>query len=438
MDKERKELLDKIEKKVIPFVKAYLEEHDFENYDIKDVFCYRKEIELVNKKTKQPEKLKLYAVQTENLIPEEGKDPRFELECLEDENGNLFTIEELMRKYEEKSFGNIGKVVQDTEHNEELPEEEQDEELRKDTLEELKEEKEQEESKDEKDNEGETNKEEPKKRKPKHVIEKVNPDKAKMDYWQTVKQAFGLPPQVATLAFAYPVSSEDKVDYANITIYMLDKDGNIIDDLNVDDYFEFDSSTGNNPIQDEVVRHEEDENRGTAQIEENRTMIRLKAKKSNDKNTYISLEQQDDFGDHNDINAGRKILAGTQNVEKQLETDRIIDIDSERELLMKSNAGLDNMNDIFGEGRRHQEHENEEYIHTENADGESQTIEICSSDIIPGTDITWEELSDRTGEGIKKLQERFERELEKGKNPANIVEEIEYDYDMAGHEHKHD
>jgi len=190
-------------------------------------------------------------------------------------------------------------------------------------------------------------KKEYKKRKPSHVISRINPDKAKMDYWKTVKQACGLPKEVETLAFSYPVSSEDKVDYANITVYMLDKDGYIIDNLDIDDYFEFDSSTGNNPMQDDVVRHEEDENKERAQIEDNRTMIRLKAKNSKDKNTYISLEQKNTIGDYNDINAGRKTVAGTQNVEKQLETDHLIVWDSEREKLVKSNAGIYNMNEML-------------------------------------------------------------------------------------------
>ena len=127
------------------------------------------------------------------------------------------------------------------------------------------------------------------KRKPSYVIERINPDKAKMDYWQTLKKAFGLPKEVDTLAFSYPVSSEDKVNYANITVYMLDKDGYIIDDLDVDDYFEFDTSTGNNPMQDDTIRHEKDENKGRTQIDDNNTMIRLMAKKANDKNSYISL-----------------------------------------------------------------------------------------------------------------------------------------------------
>ena len=121
---------------------------------------------------------------------------------------------------------------------------------------------------------------EKKKRKPTHVIETIKPDQAKMDYWDTIREAFGLPSRVSTLAFAYPISSEDKVDYANITIYMLDNDGYIIDDLDVDDYFEFDSSTGNNPMNDNTKRFEEDENKGKVDTKSNDTMVRLKAKKA--------------------------------------------------------------------------------------------------------------------------------------------------------------
>lgn len=271
------------------------------------------------------------------------------------------------------------------------------------------------------------------KRKPSHVIEVIEPDKAKMDYWKNVKQAFGLPDKVHTVAFAYPTSKEDKVDYANITVYMLDKDGYIIDDLKVDDYFEFDSSTGNNPINDDTVRFEEDENKGKAQLEENNTMIRLKAKNSQDQNTYISLEQKNHVGDNHDINAGRKIVGGTQNVEKQLETNKLRVWDSDRERLVNGRAGIYNMNHIYEEADKHKDHGDEEYIKKENADGKDYTVEMCESPIIPGTDKTWEELAEETGESITKLQDRFERELEDGKKPEDILEKIEYDYEMVEH-----
>lgn len=421
MNKRKEEMLNYLKQVADLSITELKERAGYENYEIVDV-QYCGEVERTNRRT--GEKITL---------------PRVKVIAADKDNKELITQStyigleeldgELLKEYE------ITESIRDEVGNESKEDERY-------SLRELEEEKskEQEDITKEEDTKKKDNKEENqnKKRKPSHVIERVNPDKAKMDYWQTVKQACGLPEKVDTLAFSYPVSTEDKVDYANITVYMLDKDGYIIDDLDIDDYFEFDSSTGNNPIQDDVVRHEEeDSNPGKVQIEDNRTMIRLYAKNSDDKNTYISLEQKNSFGDYNDINAGRKTVAGTQNVEKQLETDRVRVWDSEEEKLMKSNAGMFNMNEIFEEAEVHKEHGDEDYIHAQNADGDNETIKICDTSIIPGTNKTWEELSEETGEGIKKLQERFEREFGKGKKPEDILEEIEYDYEMSGHEHKH-
>ena len=351
-----------------------------EEIEIKDVIRYREQVELTKKdyEVKETKGFYLYVVKWEYTNPEmQEENSLTELEFLVEENEkgeivNIPTIEDLVEEYEKESFEKIGVVKENAEENEKLPKKEQNEGLKKDSLEELEKEDSKEKKVDTKDAKTES-----KKRKPSYIIETINPDVAKMDYWQNIRQAFGLPSQVATLAFAYPVSSEDKVDYANITIYMLDKDGNIIDSLDVDNYFEFDSSTGNNPMQDNVQRNEEDENKGKAQLDKHYTMIRLESKKAN--NTYISLEQKNGFGDYNDINAGRKVIAGTQNVEKQLETDRVRVWDSERELLMKSNAGMFHINDMYEEAEIHEEHE--EYVDLQNADGYMDTKVPCDKHI---------------------------------------------------------
>lgn len=428
-------------KKVKQQALNYLLEKNFikeeEEVNIKNVIRYKKDVELTKKDLggKDKSAFKLYVVEWENTnsgIKDENALVELKFLVEEDEKGNIiniYSIEELMKEYEKDSFKNIKDVVDKTKENEEKPEEEQDEELKKQSLEEL-EDKEKEEEEKEQEGKEEKGKEsdERKKRKPSYVIERVNPDKAKMDYWHTVKQACGLPSKVDTLAFAYPVSSEDKVDYANITVYMLDKDGYIIDDLVVDDYFEFDSSTGNNPMQDKTVRHEEEDNKGEVQLEENRTMIRLYAKNSNDKNTYISLEQKNSFGDYNDINAGRKTVAGTQNVEKQLETDHVRVWEAEEEMLVKANAGLYNMNDIFNEAEQHKEHGDEEHVQTENADGIETTQVICESPYVPDTNITWEQFSKSVGDrDIKDLQKEFFEQYD-GNNGQGLILKIQSDY----------
>ena len=387
--KSREEILRNNFNLVAKAAKEHLKERSFikkdEEIEIKDVIRYREQVELTKKDSEEKETkgFYLYVVKWEYTNPEmQEENSLTELEFLVEENEkgeivNIPTIEDLMEEYED--LGKIGEVKQNAEENEKLPEEEQDDDLKKDSLEELKKEKEKEEDTKEKKDDTDKTKSESKKRKPSYIIETINPDKAKMDYWQTVKQAFGLPSQVATLAFAYPVSSEDKVDHANITVYMLDKDGNIIDGLDVDNYFEFDSSTGNNPMQDNVKRHEEDENKGKTQVDEQYTMIRLKAKNGN--NSYLSLEQKNGFGDENDINGGRKAVAGTQNVEKQLETDHVRIWDSERELLMRSNAGMFHINDMLEETEKIEEHGEEEYVNLQNADGYSHTKVPCGKHI---------------------------------------------------------
>ena len=426
MDKAKKEKLEKL-REIKENAQADLKEkHGYEDCIVKNVIHYNKKVELVNKKTKKKEQFDLCTIIVE--------DPKTKEEIiLYYLNGKEVDYTAIIIEYE--SPEPIKDLINNTKENESKQDKEKDPELVTDNLNEL-EQKEKEESKiEEQDKIKEKEKsqvEQKEKRKPNHVIESIEPDKAKLDYWKNIKQAFDLPERVHTIAFSYPTSKDDKIDYANITVHMLDKDGYIIDDIKVDDYFEFDSSTGNNPINDNTVRFEEDENRDKAQINGNNTMVRLKAKNSQDNNTYISLEQKNNIGDNNDINAGRKVVAGTQNVEKQLETNKLRVWDSERERLVSGRAGIYNINDIYEEADEHKEHGDEEYIKNENADGNENTIEICESLYIPGTDKTWEELSEETGESISKLQERFEHKLEEGENPEDILEEIEYDYEMIG------
>ena len=264
------------------------------------------------------------------------------------------------------------------------------------------------------------------KRKPTHVIETIKPDQAKMDYWDSVRKAFGLPSQVKTLAFAYPISTEDKVNYSNITIYMLDNDGNIIDDLDVNDYFEFDSSTGINPMNDNTKRFEEDENKGKVDTKSNDTMVRLKAKNASDSNSYISIEQVNGLDDYHDINAGRKYLVGSQNIEKQLETDHVMVYNSNTERYVNlRDGGKYKLNDIYNEAE--DKGKNQDYIGTEQADG---VVDEPDS-YIPNTEITWKQLSEALGDNdIKKLQEEFFKNYN-GSNQNEIINDIKERYERT-------
>ena len=410
MNKEKKienpieETLINNSKNVEKAAKEYLANRNFikekNEIDIKVVNRYREPIELIKKDSegKDKDRFYLYVVQWEYTNPEmQEENSLIELGFLVEENEkgeivNINTLEDLIGIYElEKVQESITYVKENNIKNENKPEEQQDEDFKKDNLKELEKQKEEKEERetDEKKEKAE-NEPESKKRKPQRVLETFNPDES-MDYWQTLRKAFGLPPQVATLAFAYPVSSEDKVDYANITIYMLDKDGYIINDLKVDDYFKFDSSTGNNPINDKTKRLEKDENRGQTQLTENNTMVRLEAVHPNAQhNTYISIEQINGIGDYRDINVGRQTLHTTDYVEKQVVTDRVRrDYDSEAEKLMKSNGGQYKLKDIYKEAEQYKPH-GKEYIDVLDADGEIETFNCIEEQ-------DWKELATKWG-----------------------------------------
>ena len=408
-------------------------ERNHPGYLVRDVEHYAKKVEILNEDG-TVEAFDLIVVLIKNAETNEG----YRLYYLD---GKEVPLIELLKN--RALLQKIQEVEEETKENEEKPEKEQDDELKKESLKELEAEKEKdieekeksEDTKKVRKDETEKEKDTPRnKRKPSHVIESINPDKAKMDYWQTIKQAFGLPTQVATLAFAYPVSSEDKVDYANITIYMLDKDGYIIDDLKIDDYFEFDTSTGNNPMKDETVRLEEDENNGKVQTEDNRTMIRLKAKKDPDSNSYISLEQKNTLGDYNDINAGSKVKGSVNNIEKQLETDHVRVWESESEKTIRDNAGEYKGREIYEEIQRHKEHNKEErYVSDLDADGIEETFECVGEQ-------DWKELATKWGyykdgrpdeEKAKSIYEKY-----KYNNPhlsdEEVVQEVSDDlYDQT-------
>ena len=151
MVKEKEEMLEKL-KQVKQTAENYLAENNFDNYVVKNVVRYNKEIELTKKDSEdnKTKGFRLYVVELENTNPElEEGDLLTELEYLEDEEGNLYTISDLIQEYE--GFENIKDVVDKTKENEEKPEEEQDKELKKESLEELEKEKEKEEEPEEKE-----------------------------------------------------------------------------------------------------------------------------------------------------------------------------------------------------------------------------------------------------------------------------------------------
>lgn len=434
MNKEKEEMLEKLNR-VKQTAENYLAENKFDNYIVKNVVRYNKEIQLTEKDSEdnKTKRFHLYVVELENTDPElEGEDLLTELEYLEDEDGNLYTISDLIQEYE--GFENIKDVVYKTKENEEKPEEEQNKELKKDNLAELEEEKEREEKSEEKEDEEET-KNDLTGKKPKYVMQTIDVNSTYIDNWTTVSKGFNLPPEVKQIAIASPTQKDDHILSSTMTMYMLDSRGNIIENVEgktVRDYFEIDDATGHNPMYDDNTKLELD---GYAEKNKGQTMRRFKSKE--DPDLYLSIEQKE-VGGYHEVYAGGKTLDGNDPVEIQLETRNVeIQTDLEMQKIISTYSGQYNKDEMDLEADQHEQHgDDEERIPVEHADGEERTI-IFKCKYIPGTDMTWEELSEETGEGINKLQERFGRELRSGKEPNAIVEEIEYDYEIAGHEHKH-
>jgi hypothetical protein len=96
--------------------------------------------------------------------------------------------------------------------------------------------------------------------------------------------------------------------------------------------------------------------------------------------------------------------------------------DSEREKLMSEYRGQFNMGEMFKEAATHKEHGDGEYVPTKNADGDVKTLEACKDQFIPGTELTWEELSESTGRDIEDLQKEFGEKINDGHEPEDIVE----------------
>ena len=287
MNKEKEEMLEKLNR-VKQTAENYLAENKFDNYIVKNVVRYNKEIQLTEKDSEdnKTKRFHLYVVELENTDPElEGEDLLTELEYLEDEDGNLYTISDLIQEYE--GFENIKDVVYKTKENEEKPEEEQNKELKKDNLAELEEEKEREEKSEEKEDEEET-KNDLTGKKPKYVMQTIDVNSTYIDNWTTVSKGFNLPPEVKQIAIASPTQKDDHILSSTMTMYMLDSRGNIIENVEgktVRDYFEIDDATGHNPMYDDNTKLELD---GYAEKNKGQTMRRFIGKGKNIMN-YLSL-----------------------------------------------------------------------------------------------------------------------------------------------------
>jgi len=432
MEKAKKEILRKL-RDIKQTATVDLETNNFENYEVKDVIHYNEMVKLTNKKTGKKEEFTLYVVITENFKATKDKEAIFEIEYVENKNGETFTIADLIHEYD--GFENIKDVVDKSKENEKLSENKKDKKLAKESLMEL----EKEEIKEKEENEKEAIKTSNiTGAKPKNVMQTVNIDKAYVEEWKTVRRAFKIPQGVESIAVSEPMKGDTNALADDLTIYMLDKNGNIIENVegnNIKDFFKVDETMRKNAMNDASTQlglNEESAKRADGQIVRNFRSIQ-------NPDLYLATNQKR-VGEYIEVSAGRKTKDGNDFVGVQLETRNVeVQTDLEKQKIVSGHRGIYNADNIDKEVDEHVNHgDDEKKIAIENADGQENTIEICDSPYIPGTEMTWEELSEETGEGITKLQERFERELEDGKEPKEIVEEIEYDYGMIEHEHNKD
>lgn len=434
MEKAKKEILKKL-RDIKQTAKVDLETNNFENHEVTDVIRYNENVKVTNKKTGKQEEFTLYVVITENCKAKKGEEAIFEIEYMENKDGEVFTIADLIHEYD--GFENIKDVIDKAKENEKLSENKKDEKTQKQSLLDLEQEetKEQELEVDEKENDKKSTLTGAK---PKNVMQTVNIDKAYTEEWKTVRRAFKIPEGVESIAIAEPIKGDTNALSQDLTIYMLDKNGNIIENVdgkNIKDFFKVDEAMGKNAMNNESTQlglDEESAKRTDGQISRNFRSIQ-------NPDLYLATNKKR-VGEYVEVSAGRKTLDGNDFTGVQLETRNVeVQTDLEKQKIVSGYRGIYNADNIDKEVDEHVEHGDEEKeIATENADGQENTIEICDSPYIPGTEMTWEELSEETGEGITKLQERFEKEVEAGKEPKKIVEEIEYDYGMIEHGHNKD
>ena len=418
MEKARKEMLEKLQG-IKQIAEVDLEANNFENYEVKDIIHYKQEIQLINKRTGKKEKFKLYVVITENTKAKKGEEPIFEIEYLEDEKGNIHTIADLIHEYE--GFESIKDIVEPVREDDER-DEEQPSEPEKETLTELEAEEEKEKSAKAIDEKEENVKNIVKIEKMRHLQE-IDAH-TKVNYYKDIEKALGLN-GVRKFVIVYSedakkISETGDRNSSRYSMIAVMEDGTTI---NLNDRLEEVKSEGKNSIEGRIQTNA-DEN---TYFENNPASI-YKVKGANE---IFSFEN----GQYGEIMVYYGTMTrtdGTKFVGTQLETTNVWPTSREVREHASDRKGIFYADDKKKEVEKHIEH-GDDQVSIENSDGKENTIEMCGSRWIPGTEKTWDELSEETGESIPKLQDRFERELEKGKEPKEVLEEIEYDYGMMEH-----
>lgn len=439
MNKEKEEMLEKLRE-----VKQTAEEDLIKNSNTEDKsevvqnVKHYGNIELTRRDNGEKDSFELYKVEIYDYNTDKIKTKIYL-------DGHEVDLLELMQEYEEDITDTLSnklneKKQEDLNKDKEISDEGKEEKEKIYNLNELEEEKSKEEQENVKEDEEEkeNSKNDLTGKKPTHVLQTVDVNSTYIDNWTTVSRGFNLPPEVKQIAIASPIQKDDYIISSSMTMYMLDSKGNIIENIHgktIKDYFELDDATGNNPMYDDNTKYELE---GYAEKNKGQTMMRFKSKESS--SLYLSIEQKE-MGGYHEVYAGGRTLDGNDPVEIQLET-RNEEIQTSLELQEEfgiTYKGKYEKDDKDKEADLAEKDEcKPEKISLKNADGDKSTVALrCKH--IPGTDMTWGELSEDTGEGIEILQERFGRELINGREPEVIVKDIERDYEMINRsqEHKH-
>jgi len=385
----------------------------YENYNLKDIIHFDKEIELVNRKNKNIEKFHLTIVELQD--PENKEEVR----VLYYLNGEEINYAELLREYEtDKPIRDvINEFNNDKEQEEERVERKRNLEL---------EQSEKEKNKNE-EQLGKKSKSSIEGKKPVGVIQKIDPHKTYVNNIETVSNAFGISSDVDEIAVADTQEGDKNVLSKHQSIYMLDEEGKIIQESNgkrVDELFEYDDETGRNPMHDKNIKIELD---GNVEKNLNQTVARFKSKEN--PNLHLSAERTG-IGQYNQMYAEEKTRDGNVAVGIELETNNSeVQTDMEEQKIRGYSSGSYKKEDIKKEVDIHVNHgDDQEKIPIENADGDNSTKVACESQLVPDTNITWEQFSKSIGDkDIDHLKEDFFKQYD-GKNGQKLILEAQENY----------
>lgn len=264
-------------------------------------------------------------------------------------------------------------------------------------------------------------------KKPKGVVQRIDPDKAYVNSVETVSNAYGISSDVDELVIADTQAGDENALSAHKTIYMVDKNDKIIEEANgknINDLFEYDDSTGNNPMYDDNTKIEL---AGHAERNKGQTMARFRSKENPD--LYLSAKQKK-LGNYAQVYAEQKTRDGNDAVGIELETDNsAIQTDLEKQKIMGYGSGDYKKEYVDKEADMHEEHGDDEMdIPIENADGNELTREMCDNPFVPDTNITWEQFSKSVGDkDINELMKEFFEQYN-GNNGHELILKIQSDY----------